>query len=73
MPIYEYLCESCEHRFQAMRSMSDRTSPLHCESCGSDRTMLSFSVPARVGVATVDPLPRACGRGIPGCNGGGCA
>ena len=35
MPIYEYVCESCERRFQAMRSMADRLSPVACESCGS--------------------------------------
>jgi len=72
MPIYEYQCESCERRFTAIRSMKDRTSPLTCESCGSDRTALAFSIPARVGIATVDQLPSACRRGVPGCQGGGC-
>jgi putative FmdB family regulatory protein len=73
MPIYEYLCESCERRFTAMRSMSERTAPLRCEGCGSDRTVLALSVPARVGIATSDfNLGGSCARGIPGCPGGGC-
>jgi putative FmdB family regulatory protein len=79
MPIYEYFCEACERRFQAMRSMSDRTAPLRCDGCGSDRTVLAFSVPARVGIATSDTpgyprgsLGSGCARGVPGCPGGGC-
>ncbi len=33
MPIYEYECESCEHRFEVMQKFSDR--PLKkCEKCG---------------------------------------
>jgi putative FmdB family regulatory protein len=74
MPIYEYYCESCQRRFQAMRRMSERTAPLRCEGCGSERTTLALSVPARVGVATDDfNLGSSCARGVPGCPGGGCA
>ncbi len=33
MPTYEYKCESCERRFDAFQSMTDK--PLEtCESCG---------------------------------------
>jgi putative FmdB family regulatory protein len=71
MPIYEYLCESCDRRFQAMRNMSERLSPVACGSCGSEKTTLAFSVPGRVGTATSE-APSGCGRGIPGCSGGGC-
>jgi putative FmdB family regulatory protein len=71
MPIYEYLCESCDRRFQAMRSMADRLSPVACESCGSQKTALAFSVPGRVGAAAQNE-PSGCARGIPGCGGGGC-
>jgi putative FmdB family regulatory protein len=71
MPIYEYVCESCDHRFQTMRSMSDRLAPVACESCGSGKTALAVSVPGRVGAATQE-APAGCARGIPGCAGGGC-
>jgi putative FmdB family regulatory protein len=74
VPIYEYLCESCERRFQAMRGMSERTAPLACEACGSPHTTLAFSVPGRVGAAApAVPAGSGCARGIPGCAGGGCA
>ena len=33
MPIYEYQCEECDHRFEVMQKFSDR--PLKkCEKCG---------------------------------------
>lgn len=33
MPIYEYECERCQHRFEIMQKFSDR--PLKkCEKCG---------------------------------------
>ena len=33
MPIYEYQCEQCDHRFEVMQKFSDR--PLRkCEKCG---------------------------------------
>ncbi len=41
MPIYEYECERCEHRFEVMQKFSDR--PLRkCEKCsGPVRKVLS--------------------------------
>jgi putative FmdB family regulatory protein len=72
VPIYEYVCEDCGGRSQAMRSMSDRQAPVACEACGGTRTALAFSVPGRVGAATQE-APSGCARGIPGCAGGGCA
>jgi len=71
MPIYEYVCESCAGRFQAMRRMSERAEPVECKVCGSGHTALALSVPARVGV-TADVAPSSCARNMPGCGGGGC-
>ena len=35
MPLYEYQCESCSHRFERIQKFSD---PLytHCPKCGGD-------------------------------------
>jgi putative FmdB family regulatory protein len=33
MPIYEYLCEDCDHRFQHNRKVSERQSA-RCPECG---------------------------------------
>ncbi|HKW86600.1 MAG TPA: FmdB family zinc ribbon protein [Nitrospiraceae bacterium] len=44
MPIYEYLCHSCHHRFEAKQRVSDP--PLHsCARCGQAVTKV-ISAPA---------------------------
>jgi putative FmdB family regulatory protein len=70
MPVYEYRCGSCEHRFEEIVS-SSAPAP-GCPACGSHRVerMLSSFVagPART--------PRADFSGVPfersGCCGGAC-
>ena len=34
MPIYEYYCSSCQHRYKAMRPMPRRDDPAPCPKCG---------------------------------------
>lgn len=33
MPLYEYRCTACGHRFEQLRSISERDSAV-CEKCG---------------------------------------
>ena len=40
MPIYEYRCESCEHRFEALIRNADAP---ECPSCGSRTLECAFS------------------------------
>jgi|GEM_PF-2510596 putative FmdB family regulatory protein len=50
MPLYEYLCLSCNCRFSAVRRMEERRSPLPCRACGGEEVELllsSFSVLVR--------------------------
>ncbi len=35
MPIYEYRCRVCDHRFELLRSFSD-TTPVTCPKCGGE-------------------------------------
>ena len=46
MPLYEYVCESCEHQFEAMQGLSakpeDTTCP-KCQTANSRRIMSSFA------------------------------
>jgi putative FmdB family regulatory protein len=45
MPLYEYECESCHHRFEAIRKFSDP--PLEtCSSCGAGPVRKLMSSPA---------------------------
>jgi putative FmdB family regulatory protein len=46
MPIFEYRCEECGHRFDAFfrRAGDADEEKLLCENCGSDRVRKLFSV-----------------------------
>lgn len=41
MPIYEYLCQDCEKKFDIKATIGERERGLkvNCPSCGSDRTI----------------------------------
>ena len=44
MPIYGYVCKSCEHRFDVLQKMSD--DPLvHCPDCGDPSLQKELSAP----------------------------
>ena len=72
MPIYEYACRKCDHRFEKLlRSMTaDRDEKIECPRCGSTQTARALSVFA-VGAETARntaPSAGTCGRcgGTPG-------
>ena len=75
MPIHEYLCESCETRFDHLaRRLGDK--PAACPECGKARGLArqlsAFSAP-RSASSPAPRLPAACGTcpGAAEC-GGGC-
>lgn len=73
MPLYEYVCRSCGHRFERMRGVSERLTAPPCPSCSLDSAALAMSVPGRVGGGT-QPAAAAvegCAAG-PACCGGAC-
>ena len=37
MPIYEYTCESCGHRFDVLQRIGEDNSKLTCPECGAPR------------------------------------
>ena len=45
MPLYEYRCDSCDHKFVHMRSMKDRNTALDedCPECGENRVFRIYS------------------------------
>jgi putative FmdB family regulatory protein len=67
MPIYEYTCTSCEHRFEEL-VLGSRTL-VACPECTSQDVEKLLSVFARIGGGDE---PRATGGGGGGCCGGGC-
>ncbi len=45
MPIYEYVCKTCEYEFEKIRSFSDSTTPV-CPSCDNGDVERKLGVPA---------------------------
>jgi len=65
MPIYEYICQDCHSKFEAIRSMKDADAPIACEHCHSLKTSRLISM----------FFAQSNGKVITGGNGGcaGCA
>jgi putative FmdB family regulatory protein len=65
MPLYEYLCEGCELRFERyVRSFGEAVACPRCAGQEVEKLLSSFAVAGGSGA------PRGAGGG--GCCGGGC-
>jgi putative FmdB family regulatory protein len=71
MPVYEYLCRTCDTRFEARRPISEAGSPIDCPDGHRDTTRL-LSVFASVGRSQGNPSRDATAGGSGSC-GPGCA
>jgi putative FmdB family regulatory protein len=61
MPIYEYRCEACDHRFEALIRNADAPA---CPSCGSqtlEREFSTFAVSTGGASAMRSAAPGSCG------------
>jgi len=43
MPIYEYKCGVCDHRFSILQRMGEGNDHLVCEKCGAPKPIKQFS------------------------------
>jgi putative FmdB family regulatory protein len=43
MPLYEYRCESCDHRFEVLQRMGEGNERLTCPRCGAGEPSKQFS------------------------------
>jgi len=71
VPVYEYMCRTCDSRFEARRSMQDASAPIDCPDGHADTTRM-LSVFASVGRAGAPAAAAAPPAGFGGC-GAGCA
>jgi putative FmdB family regulatory protein len=70
MPIYEYVCDSCETRFEKI--VINKQQEIACPNCASRKATIQLSVFATAGNgASAKSTPSSGGGG--GCCGGGCA
>ena len=61
MPLYEYLCQTCETRFDRLSSVADADGAT-CPSCGTDHAKRLISVIAGMAGRAEAPAP-VCGQG----------
>ncbi len=70
MPIYEYICQDCRHRFDQL--VTSRRTKVRCGKCNSRRISRQISTFAAHGGSDSSVLP--CGQSNPGsCPAGGTA
>ncbi len=43
MPIYEYKCPACNHRFSVLQRIGEGSEHLQCELCGTSKLIKQFS------------------------------
>lgn len=71
MPLYEYGCRVCGHRFEHLRPMASADDPAPCPRCGTEKTGRLVSTFVSYSTKGNDPLALAAGGGC-GCSLGGC-
>jgi putative FmdB family regulatory protein len=71
VPVYEYVCRTCDSRFEARRSMGEAGLPIDCPDGHPDTARL-LSVFASVGRSSGGAPAPSSGPPVGGC-GAGCA
>jgi putative FmdB family regulatory protein len=65
MPLYEYRCRECGHRFEVLQRLGQGAEGLTCPQCGAEQLEKQFSTFASAGGA------EAGGSSAAGCGPGG--
>jgi putative FmdB family regulatory protein len=68
MPLYEYRCPECGHRFEILQRMGEGAEGLACPRCGAGKVEKQFSTFA---ASTAGGGAQAASCGSPGCGSGG--
>lgn len=70
MPIYEYKCQDCGSKFEALRIIKDADTPIQCDKCQSTKThRIASSFSTKFAGKPVSSGNNGCGD----CSGGSCA
>jgi putative FmdB family regulatory protein len=72
MPIYEYVCERCETKFEALRPVTRMDEPALCPGghAGARRVLSRFAAVSRDEYGDAGEFENAAGGGCGGCAGG---
>jgi len=71
MPIYEYQCQSCQHKFEMLRKAQEPTPD--CPKCQSSEVRKLLSSFGFKGVNADGVTTSTSGGGCAGCSGGSCS
>ena len=65
MPIYEYRCEECDHRFEIIQRLGEGAGGLTCPGCGAPRLEKMFSTFAAAATqgSMAEPASVGCCQG----------
>ncbi len=65
MPIYEYRCTECDHRFEILQRLGEGSDGLTCPGCDAPRLEKMFSTFAAAATegSTAEPASAGCCRG----------
>jgi putative FmdB family regulatory protein len=63
VPLYEYVCQECQHDFEALVFNGEAVT---CSKCESEKVERKLSVPARPKTESAS-LPTACNSSGPPC------
>jgi len=67
MPLYEYRCPACGHRFEVLQRMGEGGDGLFCPACGAPRPEKQLST-----FAAASGGESASGAAAPGCGAPAC-
>ncbi len=73
MPIYEYACGKCQHRFEQRRSMGRADDPTTCPRCESDDIQRLMSKVVCFSKGEGGQVASVGGGGCASCSSGSCA
>lgn len=72
MPLYEYACAGCGHRFEVLQKMGAPSQGVTCPKCDGDRVVKQLSTFASTGTGTGSPASLPCGAtSAASCGSGG--
>jgi putative FmdB family regulatory protein len=74
MPLYEYVCERCDARFEQLRPSSRMDDPASCPSghSGARRVLSAFAAVSRDSYGETSSVAGCGGGACGGCSGGDC-
>ncbi len=68
MPLYQYVCEDCDHEFETLVNRGDKVECPKCESKKLEKQLPMIAVPQ-----IKDAFPSSCGDpSLPPCGAPGC-